>query len=149
MRQIYVVSDSTGETAERVVRATLLQFPEHKARIRVFTRVRNKDMVSDVIRRAHDNGAMIVFTLVDSDLRQFCYAFAQEQGVEVVDVIGAIISKVSAFLDAAPLNRPSADQPLSEEYFRRVAARVAAVAVGHFPSDVVARLLHAVVAAAA
>ena len=51
-RPIYVVSDSTGETAERVVRAALLQFPDQRVRVRLFTRVRDESSVRDVLAKA-------------------------------------------------------------------------------------------------
>lgn len=121
-KPIFVVSDSTGETAERVVRAALLQFPSHKVRMRLFTRVRDRDSVAEVVKKAAEADAMIVFTLVGKELRQFCYDMAQAHDVEVVDVIGALIAKVSTFLGEVPLGAPSASQPLSEEYFRRVEA---------------------------
>ncbi len=116
------MSDSTGETAERVVRAALVQFPAHKVQLRLFTRVRDRDAVSEVVKKAAEAGAMIVFTLVGNDLRQYCYDKAQQHDVEVVDVIGALIGKVGTFLSEAPLGAHSASQPLSEEYFRRVEA---------------------------
>ena len=121
-KSIFVVSDSTGETAERVVRAALLQFPDHRARVRLFTRVRDRDSVADVLSKAADVGAMVVFTLVAPELREYCHEFARDRGVEAVDVIGALIHKVGGFLEAQPINVPTATLPLSEEYFRRVEA---------------------------
>ena len=120
--QIFVVSDSTGETAERVVRAALLQFPHHRVRIRLFTRVRDRDAVSDVLRKAGEAGAMVVFTLVSPELRETFHAIAAQEKVETVDVIGGLIHKVAGYIEASPLNQPSATMPLSEEYFRRVEA---------------------------
>jgi hypothetical protein len=117
-----VVSDSTGETAERVVRAALVQFPRHKVKIRLFTRVRDRDSVAEIVKKAADAQAMVVFTLVGNDLRQYCYDTAQKHDVEAVDVIGALIAKTGTFLGETPLGAPSASQPLSEEYFRRVEA---------------------------
>ncbi|MFW5920821.1 MAG: pyruvate, water dikinase regulatory protein [Polyangiales bacterium] len=119
-KAIFVVSDSTGETAERVVRAALLQFPEHRVRVRLFTRVRDRDAALDVVRNAAEAGAMVVFTLVRPELRESFHEVARENDVEAVDVIGALIHKVANFLDAEPLNIPSAQMALSEEYFRRV-----------------------------
>ncbi len=121
-RPIFVVSDSTGETAERVVRAALVQFPTHKVQVRLFTRVRDRESVSEVVLKAAEAGAMIVFTLVGNELRQYCYDKALQHDVEAVDVIGALIGKVGTFLSDAPLGAHSASQPLSEEYFRRVEA---------------------------
>ncbi len=121
-KRIFVVSDSTGETAERAVRAALLQFPEHKVRLRLFTRVRDEQAVRQVVERAAEARAMVVFTLVKPELREELHARAHAADVEAVDVIGALIHKVGAFLEAQPLNVPSVQMPLSEEYFRRVEA---------------------------
>ncbi|MFK7985725.1 MAG: pyruvate, water dikinase regulatory protein [Sandaracinaceae bacterium] len=119
---IFVVSDSTGETAERVVRAALLQFPEHRVRIRLFTRVRDPEAVAEVLKKAGETGAMVVFTLVSTDLREYFHEVAAQEHVETVDVIGGLIHKVGTYVEATPLNRPTATMPLSEEYFRRVEA---------------------------
>lgn len=119
---IFVVSDSTGETAERVVRAALLQFPEQRVRVRLFTRVRDQEAVAEVLKKAAEAGAMVVFTLVSPDLREFFHEIAAQEHIETVDVIGQLIHKVANYLEATPLNRPTATMPLSEEYFRRVEA---------------------------
>ena len=119
---IFVVSDSTGETAERVVRAALLQFPDTRVRIRLFTRVRDPEGVSDCLKKAAEQGAMVVFTLVSTELREHFHQQAAEFHIEAVDVIGTLIHKVGTFIEATPLNRPTATLPLSEEYFRRVEA---------------------------
>ena len=119
---IFVVSDSTGETAERVVRAALLQFPDRRVRIRLFTRVRDPEAVAEVLKKANDAGAMVVFTLVSPDLREYFHEVAAQEHIESVDVIGQLIHKVANYLEATPLNRPTATMPLSEEYFRRVEA---------------------------
>ncbi len=119
---IFVVSDSTGETAERVVRAALLQFPDERVRVRLFTRVRDQEAVAEVLKKAGEVGAMVVFTLVSPDLREFFHECAAQEHVETVDVIGQLIHKVANYLEATPLNRPTATMPLSEEYFRRVEA---------------------------
>jgi regulator of PEP synthase PpsR (kinase-PPPase family) len=121
-KPVFVVSDSTGETAERVVRAALLQFPQQRVRVRLFTRVRDQDAARSVLRKAVDAGAMVVFTLVAPELRLAFYDQAHELGVEAVDVIGQLIHKFAAHLEAQPINVPTATLPLSEEYFRRVEA---------------------------
>lgn len=119
---IFVVSDSTGETAERVVRAALLQFPDQRVRIRLFTRVRDPEAVSEVLTKASEVGAMVVFTLVSPDLREYFHEVASQEHIETVDVIGQLIHKVANYVESEPLNRPTATMPLSEEYFRRVEA---------------------------
>ncbi len=119
---IYVVSDSTGETAERVTRATLLQFPEHSIRLKLERRVRDRRGLSVILESAAAQGAMVVFTLVRPELRDHFNEEATKLGVRHVDVIGSLISQVAHYLDADPVNIPTAEMPLSEEYFRRVEA---------------------------
>lgn len=121
-KTIFVVSDSTGETAERVVRAALLQFPSERVRVRLFTRVRDKESIQDCLNKAREGQAMVVFTLVRPELREAFHEIARQNAVEAVDVIGSLIHKVGSFLEATPMNIPSSDLPLSDEYFRRVEA---------------------------
>ena len=121
-RPIDVVSDSTGETAERVVRAAILQFPARKTRVRIHQRVRDADTARSVIEAAARDGGLVVFTIVSPELREFIHHLCYEKKVEAVDVIGALLGKLSGFLDAEPLGKPSVTLPLSEEYFRRIEA---------------------------
>ncbi len=121
-RYIDVLSDSTGETAEKVVRAALLQFPLAGAQIRLHTRVRTKDSARPVLERAAKERALVVFTVVAPELREFVHAMTAEHKIEAIDVIGSLIGKLATFLDREPINLPSAMLPLSEEYFRRIEA---------------------------
>jgi regulator of PEP synthase PpsR (kinase-PPPase family) len=119
---IFIVSDSTGETAEKVVRASLLQFPQQRVRVRLFTRIRDEASLDGVLREASEKSALVVFTLVKPELREVFHRLTREHEVQHFDVIGSLIGKIGSFLDADPLNRPTLDLPLTEEYFRRVEA---------------------------
>lgn len=105
-----------------MVRAALLQFPNERARVRMFSRITDEVMVRDVLKKATEARAMVVFTLVSPKLRDLFYREAMEQQLECVDVIGELISKVSRFLQSSPVNVPSSAMPLSDAYFRRVEA---------------------------
>jgi regulator of PEP synthase PpsR (kinase-PPPase family) len=122
VKRIDVLSDSTGETAEKVVRAAMLQFPHSGAHIRVHTRVRTKEAARPVLERAAREGALVVFTVVSPELREFIHASSYELKVEALDLIGSLIGKLGTFLDRQPINMPSAMLPLSDEYFRRIEA---------------------------
>ncbi len=120
VRYIDVLSDSTGETAEKVVRAALLQFPKSGAQIRLHTRVRTQEVARGVLERSAKEGALLVFTVVSPELREFVHQMTAELKVEAIDVIGSLIGKLGTFLDREPINMPSAMLPLSDEYFRRI-----------------------------
>ena len=119
---IYVVSDSTGETAERVTRATLLQFPDEKVRLKIERRVRDRRALTAILQKAAAADAMVVFTLVRPELRDHFNEEATRLNVLHVDVIGSLILQVAHHLEADPVNIPPAEMPLSAEYFRRVEA---------------------------
>jgi hypothetical protein len=119
---IYVVSDSTGETAERVTRATLLQFPDHKVRLKLERRMRDRRALTAILEEASAQKAMVVFTLVRPELRDHFNEQATRLKVRHVDIIGSLISQIGYHLQADPVNIPTAEMPLSQEYFRRVEA---------------------------
>ncbi|AUX24761.1 hypothetical protein SOCEGT47_053000 [Sorangium cellulosum] len=119
---IDVLSDSTGETAEKAVRAALLQYPKAGVQIRLHTRVRTQEVARPVLERAAREGALVVFTVVSPELREFVHASTAELNIEAIDLIGSLIVRLGTFLDREPINLPSAMLPLSEEYFRRIEA---------------------------
>ncbi|MGH7283154.1 MAG: pyruvate, water dikinase regulatory protein [Polyangiaceae bacterium] len=121
-RRIDVLSDSTGETAEKVVRAAMLQFPHSGAKIFLHTRVRTKEAAKPVLERAAREGALVVFTVVSPELREFIHAQSHELKVEALDLIGSLIGKLALFLERDPINMPSGMLPLSDDYFRRIEA---------------------------
>jgi len=121
-RRIDILSDSTGETAEKVVRAAMLQFPHSGAYIRLHTRVRTKETARPILESAAKEGALVVFTVVSPELREYIHAQSYEMKIESLDLIGSLIGKLSTFLDRQPINMPSGMLPLTEEYFRRIEA---------------------------
>src|SRR3954467_10877560 len=121
-RYIDVLSDSTGETAEKVVLVLLLHDHKFGAQIRLHTRVRTKEVARPVVERCAREGALLVFTVVSPELREFVHGMTAELKIEAIDVIGSLIGKLGTFLEREPINLPSAMLPLSEEYFRRIEA---------------------------
>ena len=121
-KRIDVLSDSTGETAEKVVRAAMLQYPQSGAVVRVHTRVRTQDAIRGIVEKAAQDGALVVFTVVSPELREFIHAQSYELKVEALDLIGSLIGKLSVYLDQQPINMPRGQLPLSDEYFRRIEA---------------------------
>jgi regulator of PEP synthase PpsR (kinase-PPPase family) len=121
-QRIDILSDSTGETAEKVVRAAMLQFPQAGIHIRLHSRVRTREAVLPVLQNAARDAALVVFTVVSPELREYIHAQSFELKIESVDLIGALIGKLAFFVERQPINMPSGQLPLTEEYFRRIEA---------------------------
>lgn len=122
MKRIDILSDSTGETAEKAVRAALLQFPQAGTELRLHTRVRTPEQARVILEAAASDGALVVFTVVAPEVREKIHALAYELKVEALDLIGSLIGKLGTFLEQAPINTPSGMMPLTQDYFRRIEA---------------------------
>ena len=84
--------------------------------------MRTKEAARPILEAAAKDGALVVFTVVSPELREYIHAQSYELKVEALDLIGSLIGKLSTFLDRQPINMPSGMLPLTEEYFRRIEA---------------------------
>lgn len=120
---ILVVSDATGETAEKVVKAALAQFFGHeKVRVQVMPHLRDEAGVRAAVARAKELNALLVYTLVDPKLRTFVRRAADELDVRPVDLLGSLLLQMGNHFGQDPLYKPGLGHELDAEYFKRVEA---------------------------
>lgn len=121
--KIYVVSDSIGETAERVVFATLRQFPKLNSNdIKKFPFINNEEDLKDILKDAHVEKAILITTLVDEKLNQFVHQFVIENHLEHIDYLSPLMNIISDKTGETPISESGALHSLDEEYFNRMAA---------------------------
>lgn len=121
-KQVFILADGTGETAEKVCSAALTQFRSIDVETKLFTRVRSKLEIREIMERAAKAGAFVLYTVIDPEHREHIQRLSEEMHVEVADLIGALVVRFSGFLNAKPLLTPGIQHQLDEEYFRRVEA---------------------------
>ncbi|HWO97981.1 MAG TPA: pyruvate, water dikinase regulatory protein [Bacillus sp. (in: firmicutes)] len=119
---IYVVSDSVGETAELVVKAATSQFNPEEVMIKRIPYVEDTATLSEVVSIAKLNNALIGFTLVKPEMRNFLLDEARKHNVEVFDIIGPIMDKIQGIYHLEPKYEPGMVRKLDEEYFKKVEA---------------------------
>ncbi|WP_180954461.1 pyruvate, water dikinase regulatory protein [Bacillus sp. V5-8f] len=119
---IYVVSDSVGETAELVTKAAASQFAGPLFSIKRIPYVEDELNVDEVISLAKLNNAIIAYTLVKPNIRNYMKEQAGAQGILAYDIIGPLIDILQQRGEAAPLNEPGMVRKLDDEYFKRVEA---------------------------
>jgi regulator of PEP synthase PpsR (kinase-PPPase family) len=122
MKTVMVISDATGETAERIVRAALLQYGEIQVNVRLYSRVRLEAEMERIVERAAELHALVVYTVVNSAAREILIRLIDRYNVEAVDLIGALMAKLSSFLSAEPSGVPGLLHTIGEDYFRRIEA---------------------------
>ena len=69
--QIYLISDSTGETLDRIFMALKAQFKDFKYNINQFSFTRTENQVSQILDKAKNENSIVLYTIVDNKLAKF------------------------------------------------------------------------------
>ncbi|MHB1680508.1 MAG: pyruvate, water dikinase regulatory protein [bacterium] len=119
---VFVVSDSTGETAEKVARAALSQFDVSNVRLKRFLLVNSAQKIKEIITEASEKKAIIIFTLVGDGLRNTMLLDSNNSSVVSIDIIGPVLNSISTVLNKSPEQKPGLIHRINDEYFKRVDA---------------------------
>ncbi|MDQ0339651.1 regulator of PEP synthase PpsR (kinase-PPPase family) [Caldalkalibacillus uzonensis] len=120
--KVYIVSDSVGETAELVTKAAASQFDLSQIELRRIPYVEDVATINEVISMAKDSEAVIVFTLVVPELREYLLTEAKKAHVKAIDIMGPMIDGLQVLFRDPPRFRPGMVHQLDEDYFRKVEA---------------------------
>lgn len=121
LQKIFVVSDATAETAERTVRAALIQFRGAETQLRVFSLVRKDERIREIVVIAAREGALLVYTMVNPEQHLLLKSEAEARDVPTVDLIEPLMTKLAIVLGRDPVGRPGVPR-LTEAYFKRIEA---------------------------
>lgn len=122
MFKIYAVSDSIGETAALVARATATQFTEAIEVVRV-PYIKTTEDAMEFIKSIEDKkNALIVSTVVLVEVREFLLERCADSGIQIINVLGPCINMVSRMLNKLPEYKPGAIRNMDEEYHKRIEA---------------------------
>ncbi len=119
---IYLVGEGTGETITKIARAALAQFHRENVEVKTFFLVTDERYITRIIKKASVDDALVAFSIVQPDLRDFLIREADRRGIKAIDVIGSFIIQLSMFLKEKPLEIPGRQYILDEDYFRRIDA---------------------------
>lgn len=119
---VYVVSDSAGETAESVLKAAAIQFHPNQVDIRRAPYVGDREGIESIVAEAAKEQAIVMFTLVVPELRDYLIAQARKRKVISIDLLGPIIATLEKAFDQEPRHQPGLIHRLDEQYFKKVEA---------------------------
>jgi hypothetical protein len=122
VRAIYVVSDATGETAEKVVRAALHQFDLQPIELRTCPLIRRPSDMDQVIASAVAEHALIVSTLVRGEERELLRKKCEARSVPHVDLLGTLLGTLAGVFGVEPRGQPGLLHAVSDSYYRRMEA---------------------------
>ncbi|MEF9934059.1 MAG: pyruvate, water dikinase regulatory protein [Clostridium sp.] len=119
---IYAVSDSIGETAEQVAKATASQF-EKEVKIKRVSYINSKaDAINFINSIVDKSNCLILSTIVVEETREFLVKIAVENNIEIINVLGPCINAVSEISDETPIYKPGAVRKLDDDYFKKIEA---------------------------
>ncbi|MES2984302.1 MAG: pyruvate, water dikinase regulatory protein [Pseudomonadota bacterium] len=119
---LHLVSDSTGETVSSVARASLVQFDQVDAQEHVWSLIRTKGQLEKMIANLDAYPGIVMFTLVDPEMREYLRLACAKRGVPCIPILGHVIRELSNYLNQEATGHTGAQYELSEDYFARIDA---------------------------
>lgn len=120
---VYIISDSTGETAATMTRAALVQFPESDITLFRYKNIRNEQQIESLIEEAFQSHAMLIYTMVSPQLRLKIRTLASEKGLFSFDLLGPLLGELGSYLGVTDeKHQVGILRAVDERYFRRIEA---------------------------
>ena len=121
--QIYLISDSTGETLDRIFTAIKAQFKNINYKIHTYSFTRTDNQISQILGEAQKQpNAIILYSIVDSGLAKYLARTCNEKKIPCFGILGDLILSFSKLLNQKASHEPSGQYALNEEYYKRIEA---------------------------
>ena len=121
--QIYLISDSTGETLDRIFLALKAQFSNFEYETNHFSFTRTESQTLSILKQAKkEKNSIILYTIVNSKLAKYLTEKAYERNIPCFGVLGDLILNFSKVLNQKASHEPSGQHILNEEYYDRIEA---------------------------
>ncbi len=121
--QIYLISDSTGETLDRIFTAIKAQFKNIDYKINTCSFTRTENQILKILSEAEKNSnSIILYSIVDSNLAKYLANTSNEKKIPCFGVLGDLILSFSKLLNQKASHQPAGQYALNEEYYKRIEA---------------------------
>ena len=121
--QIYLISDSTGETLDRIFTAIKAQFKNIDYKIHTYSFTRTDNQILKILEEAEKNvNAIILYSIVDSNLAKYLANISSDKKIPCFGVLGDLILSFSKLLNQKASHEPSGQYALNDEYYKKIAA---------------------------
>ena len=121
--KIYLISDSTGETLDRIFLALKAQFLNIEYKVRSYSFTRTENQILKILEDAEQNkNSIILYTIVDNNLAKYLAKVSENKNIPCFGVLGNLILNFSKILNQKATHEPSGQHILNEEYYDRIEA---------------------------
>jgi len=121
--QIYLISDSTGETLDRIFLALKAQFKNIEYKVHSYSFTRTENQILKILEDAKKSeNSVILYTIVDNNLAKYLANVSDKKKIPCFGVLGNLILNFSKILNQKASHEPSGQHVLNEEYYDRIEA---------------------------
>ena len=120
---VYLVSDSTGETLDRIFLSLKSQFSNFEYQKKEFAFVRTEQQIDKIIKECNQiKNCLILYTIVETKLAKYISFKSDENNVPCFGILGNLILSFSKLLNQKAIHKPSAQHVLDDDYYKRIEA---------------------------
>ena len=120
---VYLVSDSTGETLDRIFLSLKSQFANFEYEKKEFAFVRTEQQIDKIIDESSNlRNSIILYTIVETKLAKYIATSSQKKNVPCFGILGNLILNFSKLLNQKAIHKPSAQHVLDDNYYKRIEA---------------------------
>ena len=121
--QIYLISDATGETLDRIFIAIKAQFKNINYKIHTYSFTRTENQILKILENVEkEKNPIILYSIVDSNLANCLARNSDTKKIPCFGVLGDLILSFSKLLNQKASHQPSGQYALDEEYYKRIEA---------------------------
>lgn len=122
MINLYIMSDSVGETAQYVAKAAARQFTTTKFSYKHIPFVDDKAYLTEVLKKVHPEDSILIYTMVVPEMREFIADYCHTHQIPSIDVLQGPLDVIMRMTDEKPLGSPGAANRMDASYYRKVEA---------------------------
>ena len=120
---VYLVSDSTGETLDRIFLSLKSQFAGFEYYKKEYAFVRTEQQIDKIIKECNSSdNSLILYTIVETKLAKYISNQSEKNNVPCFGILGNLILSFSKLLNQKAIHKPSAQHVLDEDYYKRIEA---------------------------
>lgn len=119
---VHLVSDSTGETLNAMLKATTSQFAAAKPLEHIYALIRSRPQLERVLAEIEAAPGLVLYTMVNPELRRILEARCAELQTPAVSVLDPLLAAFADYLGVEKTGRAGAQHEMNDAYFRRIEA---------------------------
>ena len=119
---VHLVSDSTGETLNAVLKATTAQFAAAKPLEHVHSLIRSQVQLDRVMREIEASPGLVLHTVINPELRRRLEIRCSELQTPAVSILDPLLGAFTEYLGLEQSRQTGAQHEMDDAYFRRIEA---------------------------